>query len=124
VNPNVHLFNDEGTCVFISSDAHLPEYQRPRRPGCYRATFTIPGNFMSEGMFSADVAISTVDPLMVHAHERGLFFFQIMDPGEGDSMRGEFAGHIPGVIRPMLPWRTEPLPAADAPAALKAGEHG
>jgi lipopolysaccharide transport system ATP-binding protein len=109
LHPNVHLFNEEGACVFITSDGYLREYQRPRARGVYRSIVTIPGNFMSEGMFSIDVAISTLDPVIVHVLERGLFSFRIHDPGEGDSMRGIFAGPIPGAIRPLLPWKTESL---------------
>jgi lipopolysaccharide transport system ATP-binding protein len=109
LNPNVHVFNEEGGCVFISSDGYLHESQHPKSPGVYRATVTIPGNFMSEGMFSIDVAISTFDPLLVHVLERGLFSFRVHDPGEGDSVRGLFAGPMPGAVRPMLPWKTVPL---------------
>jgi lipopolysaccharide transport system ATP-binding protein len=111
LHPNLHFFNEEGACVFVTSDGYLREYQQPRRPGVYRSTVTIPGNFMSEGMFSVDVAISTLDPVIVHVLERGLFSFRVHDPGEGDSVRGVFAGPIPGAVRPALPWGTEPLVA-------------
>ncbi len=111
VNPNLHFFNEEGACVFITGDGYLRENQRPRSPGVYRSTTTIPGNFMSEGMFSVDVAISTSDPVLVHAHERGLLSFNVYDPGEGDSLRGHYAGPVPGAVRPMLPWTTERLGA-------------
>ena len=60
-------------------------------------------------MFSVDVALSTSDPVIIHAHERGLLSFNIQDPGEGDSLRGKYAGPIPGAVRPMLPWKTESL---------------
>jgi lipopolysaccharide transport system ATP-binding protein len=109
LHPNVHFFNEEGACVFISSDGYLPEYRQPRQPGFYRSTVTVPGNFMAEGMFSIDVAISSPDPVIVHVLERGLFTFRIHDPGEGDSIRGAFGGPIPGAVRPMLPWKTVSL---------------
>jgi lipopolysaccharide transport system ATP-binding protein len=109
LHPNVHVYNDQGQCVFITSDAHVHEYRRARAPGRYRATVEIPGNFLSEGMFSLDVAISTVTPLIVHVHERGLLTLNVVDPGEGDSLRGDFAGDIPGAVRPTLPWKTERL---------------
>jgi lipopolysaccharide transport system ATP-binding protein len=118
LHPNIHFFNEEGACVFITSDAHVPESRPPKVPGLYRATMTVPGNFMSEGMFSADVAISTADPVIVHVLERGLFSFRVHDPGEGDSVRGTFGGPIPGAVRPMFPWKTEPLGAL---AALSEG---
>jgi lipopolysaccharide transport system ATP-binding protein len=119
LNPNVHLFNEEGACVFVNSDGYIPEFQKPRRPGIYRSTVTVPGNFMAEGMFSVDVAISTLDPVIVHVWEKGIFTFRIHDPGEGDSVRGLFAGSIPGSVRPMLSWTTERLDEAQAVAARR-----
>jgi lipopolysaccharide transport system ATP-binding protein len=109
LHPNVHIFNEEGNCVFITSDGYVLEYQQPKSPGLYRSTVTIPGNFMSEGMFSMDFAISTFDPVIIHVLERGLFTFTVHDPVEGDSVRGTYAGPMPGAVRPMLPWKTQPL---------------
>jgi lipopolysaccharide transport system ATP-binding protein len=107
LHPNVHVYNEEGLCVFVSNDSYVRENQRPRAPGVYRSRLTIPGNFMAEGMFSIDAAISTLDPVIVHVLERGLFAFHIHDPGLGDSLRGVYAGPMPGAVRPMLPWYTE-----------------
>jgi len=109
LNPNIHFFGEDGACIFITSDGYVRENQAPRRPGVYRSTVTVPGNFMSEGMFSVDVALSTSDPTIVHVAERGLFSFSVYDPGEGDSLRGNYGGPFPGAVRPMLPWRTEAL---------------
>jgi lipopolysaccharide transport system ATP-binding protein len=111
LHPNVHVFNEESACVFVSTDGFVRDLQRPKRPGVYRSTVTIPGNFMSEGMFSIDVAISTFEPVLIHVLERGLFSFRVHDAAEGDSARGTYAGPMPGVVRPMLPWKTEPLGA-------------
>jgi len=119
LNPNVHIFNEDGQCVFVSSDGYIQEYQRPKAPGFYRSTVTIPGNLMAEGMFSMDFAISTFDPVIVHVIERGLFSFRIHDTGGGDSARGSYAGPMPGVVRPVLPWTTQGLGAI---AQLREGE--
>jgi len=109
LHPNFHIFNEEGTCVFVSNDAYLRETHEPKTPGVYRATVTIPGNLMADGLYSMDFAISTLDPVIVHVRERGLFAFSVYDPGQGDSARGSFAGYIPGAVRPMLPWKTESM---------------
>jgi lipopolysaccharide transport system ATP-binding protein len=114
LHPNVHLFNEEGACVFVSTDGYIKEYMQPKERGLYRSSVTIPGNFMSEGMFSLDVVISTFDPVIVHVCERGLFSFSIHDPAEGDSMRAAYAGPMPGAVRPMLPWKTERLGPGEA----------
>lgn len=107
--PNIHVFSDEGHCAFIATDASTPESRRPKKPGRYRVIAEIPGNFLAEGMMSIDVAISSFDPVIVHAHERGILTFQVMDPAEGDSARGNYAGPMPGVVRPLLRWTTKQL---------------
>ena len=105
LHPNVHLFNEEGVCVFALNDSFEPAHRRPLRPGVYRASVEIPGNTLAEGMYSVDVAISTFEPVIVHGFDRGALAFQVHDPAEGDSARGTFAGPYPGVVRPAFPWR-------------------
>jgi lipopolysaccharide transport system ATP-binding protein len=109
LHPNVHLFGEDGTCVFVSSDSYDPASRRPRAPGRYRAVVEIPGNLLAEGMYSLDLALSTFEPVMVHFLERGALAFQVHDPGEGDSARGTYAGPLPGAMRPLLPWSTTAL---------------
>ena len=33
--------------------------------------------------------------------------FEVLDPGEGDSARGQFSGQWRGVVRPLLDWTVE-----------------
>ena len=125
LHPNIHIYTDESVCALVSSDAYDPAARQPRPPGRYRATVEVPGNFLSEGLYSIDIAISTLDPVIVHVHERGLLSFHVHDPGEGDSARGYYGGPIPGVVRPLLPWRSEQLAGASAAAmgAATSGPH-
>jgi homopolymeric O-antigen transport system ATP-binding protein len=109
LHPNVHVYNEDGTCVFITNDSYDPATREPRPPGRYRAAVSIGGNTLAEGMYSLDVALSTFEPVVVHFFERGALAFQVHDPGEGDSARGTYAGPIPGALRPLLQWRTIPL---------------
>jgi lipopolysaccharide transport system ATP-binding protein len=50
--------------------------------------------------------MSTMDPVVVQFHEREAVAFQVVDSLDGGSARGDFAGTIPGVVRPMLKWTT------------------
>jgi lipopolysaccharide transport system ATP-binding protein len=110
LNPCLYFYNDESQCVFVTSDSYLPQYQRPRPPGRHRSTVVIPGNFLAEGLFSLDVAISTLAPTTIfHVYERGLLSFHVRDEGEGDSVRGRYTGPLPGAVRPMFPWSSESL---------------
>ena len=105
--PNFHFFNEEGVYVFVVSD-HDPQWKRrPRPKGTFVSTAWIPGNLLSEGTLIVGAAVSTMDPLTVHFYERDVVAFQVIDHGNGDSARGEYAGHIPGVVRPLLRWTTE-----------------
>lgn len=104
--PNFHLYNEEGICVFVTGD-NDPEWRRRRKPvGRYVSRVTVPGNFLSEGTLIVDAAISTMDPAMVHAHEREAVAFQVVDSIDGDSARGDYGGSVPGVVRPRLDWHT------------------
>lgn len=104
--PNFHLYNEEGICVFVTGDTD-PQWRRRQKPaGRYVSRVTIPGNFLSEGTLVVDAAISTIDPTTVHAHEREAVAFQVIDSIDGDSVRGDYGGAVPGVVRPRLEWRT------------------
>ena len=48
----------------------------------------------------------TEDPFRLHAHAPRALGFQVDDSADGDSARGDFHGRWPGVIRPLLEWRT------------------
>ena len=105
----LQLNNEDGVCVFASNDSPGPATRAPRPVGRYRALVEIPGNTLAEGMYSASVGMSTFEPVLVHFIERGALAFQVHDPAEGDSARGTYMGHVPGVMRPLLQWMTNSL---------------
>ncbi len=118
LTPNYHFFNEEGINVFVASDLD-PQWRRRHRPvGRYISTAWIPGNYLSEGTMIVGAAISTMDPVIVHLYERDAVAFQVIDSLDGDSARGDFAGHMPGVVRPILRWTNEFNPRAHGTDAL------
>jgi lipopolysaccharide transport system ATP-binding protein len=107
--PTLQLVNEEGTCVFIAVD-HDPAWRRRPRPvGRFRSVACIPGNFLAEGNLAVTVAVSTLDPVMVHILERDAIMFHVQDSLDGDSARGDYAGPMQGVVRPILHWTNEYL---------------
>jgi len=111
--PNFHFFNEEGVYIFVAGDQDPYWRRRPRPDGHYSSTAWIPGNFLSEGSLIIGAAISTMDPVIVHAHVPEAIAFQVVDSLEGDSARGDYAGPIPGVVRPLLKWTTQFTPKID-----------
>ena len=105
--PKLHLVNEEGITVFVVQDTGMKWRRTPREAGVYESRLTIPGNFLAEGSYSVWMALVSHDPDMVHFFEHDLLAFQVNDSLDGDSARGDYAGHMPGVVRPKLSWETE-----------------
>ncbi len=115
--PNYHFMNREGICVFVAPEHDTEWKRRPRPMGRYVSTAWIPGNFLAEGALIIGAAISTIDPVTIHFFERDVVAFQVVDTLDGDSVRGDYAGPIPGTVRPMLSWTSRYTPIAGGPAA-------
>lgn len=107
--PNLHFYNEQGICLFVSHDWNSGWRDRPRPAGTYKSTMWIPGNFLAEGTVFVTAALSTYKPLIVHFVERDVITFRVVDNLDGQSARGDYAGSLPGVVRPILDWETEVL---------------
>jgi lipopolysaccharide transport system ATP-binding protein len=106
LSPVYDFFNEDGLCVFGAID-HDPEWKgRPRPAGRYVTTAWVRGNLLSEGTLIVNAELLTVHPMVQHYHERHAVAFQVVDAQDGDTARGEYSGAWPGVIRPMLDWKT------------------
>jgi lipopolysaccharide transport system ATP-binding protein len=116
--PNHHFYNEDGICAFVANDGADPDWGRcPRPAGLYTSTLWIPGNFLAEGMMSISPCVSTLVPEAVHFWERDAIAFQVIDSHDGDSVRGDYVGTYPGVVRPQFRWETNCKPRG-APVAL------
>jgi lipopolysaccharide transport system ATP-binding protein len=105
--PNVHFYNEQGVCIFVSHDWQSRWRTESRQAGTYTSTMRVPGNFLAEGTIFVTAAISTYLPFEVHLQERDTVAFSVIDSLDGDSMRGDYAGLLPGVVRPNFDWETE-----------------
>ena len=120
LTPNIHIYDAEGTPVFVSIDQDQNWNRRPRPVGRFTSTAWIPGNFLSEGSFLVDAAITTFLPFDVHLHERSVVGFQVIDSTDGDSARGDYGGQLPGIVRPLLKWETTFETRSNDPQLLSA----
>ena len=53
------------------------------------------------------VAVSTINPTIVHVEYPDAVAFQVVDRSRGDGVRGDWGGPLPGVVRPSLDWKVE-----------------
>jgi lipopolysaccharide transport system ATP-binding protein len=103
--PKIKVLDQEGAIAFNAMDTD-ERWLRPTAPGTYVATAWIPANLLNEGSTIVEVAICSLDfpKLEHHAAVYEAVSFEVLDPGEGDSARGQFSGQWRGVVRPLLEW--------------------
>lgn len=107
--PGIALMNDQGSAVFSAMDTD-PRWRQPCEPGRYTSTAWIPGNLLNEGTIVASIALGTFTPggkTLRHATANDAVAFQVIDPGEGGTARGDYAGVWSAPVRPLLDWVTE-----------------
>lgn len=106
--PILEFYNEEGTELFSTHDTNRDWHRHPRACQQYTSTVWIPGNMLAEGSLLVQVSIMSHFPATVqHAHQPNAVAFQVIDSQRGDSARGEYAGPMPGVVRPLLRWTTD-----------------
>ncbi|HRB80966.1 MAG TPA: ABC transporter ATP-binding protein [Nitrospira sp.] len=98
---------EEDVIAFIVNDRDPVWYRRPRPVGRYVSTAWIPGNFLSEGTMVVGGGIFSEDPWHEHCDVPRAVGFRVVDPGTGDTARGDVTGRWEGVVRPLLRWTTE-----------------
>ena len=105
--PNFGLRNEQGASVFVTVDQDPTWRQQPRPTGRYVSIVQIPGNLLAEGMLFVNCHLLTLNPDTKQFSERSAVAFNVTDSLDGDSARGDYARNMPGVVRPMLKWRTQ-----------------
>jgi lipopolysaccharide transport system ATP-binding protein len=105
------FINESGDLVFVTIDLD-PEWRGKIRPlGRFRSTAWVPGNLLAEGLLYVDCYLRDNKLDVLDCGEKPAISFQIVDTCEGDSARGDYGRHFPGVVRPLLKWTTEFEPA-------------
>ena len=108
--PHYTLHNLEGVLVFVAIDQDPAWRRRPRPTGRYVSTGWIPGNFLAEGTMIVGPTMRTLEPGVFHFHVPDAVAFQVVDNLDSNTARGDYARSIPGVVRPLLEWRTKFIP--------------
>ena len=108
VFPKLKIKDQEGAIAFNAMDTD-DRWLEPTPPGEYVSTAWIPANLLNEGSVIVESAVCSIDfpKLEHHAAVYEAISFEVLDPGEGDSARGAFAGQWRGVVRPLLEWTCE-----------------
>jgi lipopolysaccharide transport system ATP-binding protein len=119
---SLHLeFHNESGIAFGTLDLDSVWRGRPRPAGRYVSTAWVPGNFLAEGTLLVDSWLGNSDPHIPFCWLRDVVAFQVIDSLDGDTARGDYAGPMPGAVRPLLKWTTTFTPDGHVPAETLAG---
>ena len=114
---SIHLLNGVGSYIMTSMDEYVRGpwgKQAPYKPGKYKASCTIPGNFLNEGQLTFNLWIYS-PPLAPntepHVKVMEAFRVNINENSEQSGVRGSFPfpWGIEAAVRPQLEWKTEPV---------------
>lgn len=103
----IDVYNEEAVLLFVALEADPAWTGRIRPLGRYRSIAWIPGNYLAEGTMIVNVSLDAVEPLDYLFKVRQAVAFHVVDTTDGDSARGNYAGPMPGVVRPLLKWSNE-----------------
>jgi lipopolysaccharide transport system ATP-binding protein len=99
-----NIYDNEEVNIFNSHDVNTTLRLQSRKPGNYTATVWIPGNLMTEGRFTASIALLVANPLQIFAYAQKSISFAVVDNMTGHSARGNYTQAFPGYVRPLLHW--------------------
>lgn len=99
VFPNIHLFTIEGTTVFVTG---IDKGKAPKGKGIHTVVMWLSDHLLNTGTFYLNLALSTLTPVIVHAHERQAIYFEVIE--DINQRNNDFKQAIPGIIRPNLEW--------------------
>ncbi len=120
VYPHFVIWNTESDmAAFTTMDLDPEWWDRERPAGRYRASVQVPGNLLTEGMYSLIARLKVRNGPKQFSEDAVSFL--VVDPADGTSARGHWAGAVPGVVRPKLEWRTEysPVHKGSPPALVR-----
>ncbi len=103
--PQIMVVNEQGVHAFNAMDTD-PRWRQSTAPGEHVSTAWIPANLLNEGLMMITVFLSTLASgrTVQHVLERDVVAFQVVDPVEGDSAKGDHSGQWYGGVRPKLDW--------------------
>ncbi len=103
----VMIHNEEGECVLSTLSNSDPVWHGKMRPrGIYRSRCEMPANLFPDGLLFVSVGIWG-DNYKWGFQESEVAVVQIHETA--GSARGDFLKRMAGVVRPALPWSSEPI---------------
>jgi lipopolysaccharide transport system ATP-binding protein len=106
LTPYFELADASGLCLFSTQDLTREWRTTPRPAGRFTSTVWIPPNLLSEGLHFVRARLFCPDPVAIYCDVPNAIAFHVVDRSDGEGARGDWAGPMAGVVRPLLDWTT------------------
>lgn len=107
--PVFQLYDASSIPLFTTMDTN-PETRRViKKPGLYRSVAHVPPNYLAPGRAFLAALCASMPQGAIHFNERTSIYLEINDDSGEGTMRGDYAGSYPGVLRPKMDWETVKL---------------
>jgi len=104
----LNFYTANGYNIFDSHQVPR-ELNQEKEVGVYESTVWISPNLFAEGTIVIGVAIVTHNPFLIHLHEKDAIALTMVDKSENNPTRGDYAGQMAGLMRPLLQWNLKRL---------------
>lgn len=106
IMPHYYVHNEEGSLLFGTLNQEPMWTKRPRPVGRYTSTAWIPGNLLCPGTYYVGGVVLSRNTDTSQFYEKQMIAFTVTDNMGDGTARGDWAGWMGGVIRPLLEWNT------------------
>ncbi|KFF18260.1 ABC transporter ATP-binding protein [Flavobacterium hydatis] len=100
----LNLYNLQGVHILSSHDKDSETLTTSLKKGIHKKTIILPGKNLAEGGYSCSFAIMRYNPFLIEFHEMDVVGFNIIEIKSDKTMRGDYTGKFPGIIRQILNW--------------------
>lgn len=104
-----NFYDGEEVNIFNSHDVTLKDRYKKKNIGLHEITMWIPGNLLSEGILSINIAFFNSNPYEMFVYLEKAISINIIDEMNGNSARGNYTHGFPGFVRPLLKWETNKI---------------
>lgn len=100
----LHLYTEQGIIAFTTGSGFDPAWSdRPMPAGLFRSVCYFPGDLLNSGKHRFNILVVKDTSTVIYVYESTVYF-DILDLAE---RQGAWHGKEPGVVQPMLKWKTE-----------------
>ncbi len=103
----IHIKDSKDNVVLASNEFEANDWEIVHSSGkhTYNTKCKIPSHFLNEGFYSVMIAFGSYSPNIIHNLYENILGFKITyDGSETKSVKSQFTGKWPGIVRPKLEW--------------------